>query len=118
MAIGAMHARPRGPRAPTLHRLVIAVLATAALATFAGAARADNPALERPSVVSPYRFNPPPQPVSPLEDQKAQQYKYQLQKQIFDFDRSSKPITPLQDEQLRGARGELNRMDQILLPPK
>jgi hypothetical protein len=100
-------------------RLLQALVIGAALASvLAGtAARADNPALQRPSVISPDRFNPPSQPMSPLEDQKAQQYKYQLQKQIFDYDRSPTPLTPLQDEQLRGARGELDRMNQTLLPP-
>jgi hypothetical protein len=102
-------------RAKALAWLTAGVLA--ALLAGASGAHADNPALQRPSVVSPYRFAPPDTPVSPLEQQKAQQYRFQLQKQIFDYDRSGTPLSPLQDEQLRGTRRDLDRMNQILLPP-
>jgi hypothetical protein len=114
-AIEAIPATGTRRRAMAFGWLAAGVLA-ALLAGSAGA-RADNPALQRPSVVSPYRFAPPDTPASPLEDQKAQQYRFQLQKQIFDYDRSSKPLTPLQDQRLRDARGDLDRMNQILLPP-
>ncbi len=113
---------PRRGSLPCLqprNRLLRAV--AAALMTLAAPALgADGPApqgLARPSVTAPFRFAPPaPHPASPVEDQKAQQYRSQLQQEIFDLDRSGKLLGALQDEELRRARGELDRMNQTLLP--
>lgn len=116
MAIEAIARSSHPQRTTALRRIALA--AAAGLLLAATAARADNPALQGPSVLAPYRFNPPTQPVSPLEEQKAQQYRFQLQRQIFDYDRSGGPLTPLQDQQLRDSRRELDRMNQILLPPR
>jgi hypothetical protein len=116
-AIEATHGVRRGPGSATLGWIGLAALAAALAATPVGA-RAGGPLQQQPSAVSPYRFAPPDQPLSPLEEQKAQQYQGQLQQQIFNYDRTGKTLTPLQNQQLQGARGELFRMNQFLLPPK
>ncbi|MBX6322311.1 MAG: hypothetical protein IRY94_10815 [Rhodospirillaceae bacterium] len=120
-AIETISARCRRglPPCPKFARRIVAgaVVAAALLAGLSG--RADEPptpGLDRPSVVAPFRFSPAPPPGSPLEDQKAQQYRNQLQQRVFDLDRSDGRLGPLQDEELRRARGELDRMNQILLP--
>jgi hypothetical protein len=93
---------------------VALLLMPAATAGAASAASPIGPAA--PSVTAPYRFNPPPQPLTPLEQQKALQYRSQLQERVFDFDRAPDPLRAMQEDELRRARREVDRMNQMLLP--
>lgn len=75
----------------------------------------DN-ALDRPSVVAPYRYVPPPAALSPLDRLNAQSYRRRLEGQVLD----------LQEQQIQGApdplvrrrlletQSELDRIDDLL----
>ena len=71
-----------------------------------------------PNVLAPYRFNPAPQNLSPIEQQRAQSYRSQLQGQLNSLERqrSQDRLSPHDQQLLMDTRGELDRMDRVLEP--
>jgi hypothetical protein len=89
-------------------------LCLAALAAPALPAAAADSTSAIPSVVAPYRFEPAPGTLTPLEQEKAERYKTQLQERVFDFERDQPRLDILEDEELRRLRGELDRMHRVI----
>jgi hypothetical protein len=67
-----------------------------------------------PSAVAPYRLRPDPEATTPLEQEKLQLYKSQLQERVFDFERQQPRLDILEDEELRRARREIELMNRII----
>jgi hypothetical protein len=69
-----------------------------------------------PNVATPYRFAPAPSPLSPLDQQKALDYRAQLQDQqrTLDAQGSQGQLNPAQRELQLDTRSELNRVDRML----
>jgi hypothetical protein len=70
------------------------------------------------NVVTPYRFSPPPRPLAPADEQKALNYRAQLQSQQRDLERlqSQGRLSPSERQQLLGTQIEINRMNGVLHP--
>lgn len=72
-------------------------------------------AIQRPSVVAPYRYNPPPAALSPLDEQRARTYRNQLQGQVLDLQRQQAD-DPVAGRHLLETQSELDRMNDLLTP--
>lgn len=96
---------------PLPHIALAGLLILSALPPRATAAQATD---AFPSVVAPYRFDPAPDTLTPLEEEKAERYKMQLQERVFDFERDQPRLDILEDEELRRMRGELDRMNRLI----
>lgn len=89
----------------------VLLLAIASPALPAAAAEASD---AFPGVIAPYRFEPAPGTLTPLEEEKAQRYRTQLQERVFDFERDQPRLDILEDEELRRMQGELERMNRVI----
>jgi hypothetical protein len=87
------------------------LLALAPLMLLAAAARADEP-----NVIAPYRYAPPPETLSPLEDEKASAYRMILQNQLRNLDQAEAfgKLEHRDRRQLLDTRRELGRIDLLL----
>jgi hypothetical protein len=75
-----------------------------------GAAQATDP-----NVLAPYRFQPPPQSLSPLEQQKALVYRNQIQNQLRQLEQQRQPAMGARDPLLLPqTRSELDRMNGLV----
>lgn len=89
--------------------LLLALLAIGATAAEAG---------DR-NVLAPYRFEPAPQALSPIEQQRALDYRNQVQSQLRELEqerRGGVPRSPRAERRLMDTRGELGRINRILEP--
>lgn len=70
------------------------------------------------NVLAPYRFEPPPRTLSPVEQQRALDYRNQVQSQLRQLERQRArgPFDPRQEQRLMETRGEFDRMKRILEP--
>jgi hypothetical protein len=68
------------------------------------------------SVIAPYRFNPPPDPMTPLEQQKAQAYRFELQQHLESAQRRSMlgPPDPMQQRDIQNLQIERDRINGVL----
>lgn len=90
-------------------------------AALAGLGLAPHPALSQatdPSALAPYRFQPPPTQLSPLEQQKALMYRSQLQNQLRQLEQQRALGGPRAVDQhlLLDTRRELGRMNGLVRP--
>lgn len=89
------------------------------LALLAGSATAQA---TEPSVLAPYRFQPAPPSLSSAEQQRALDYRNQVQNQLrrLELQRSNGPLEPRAQRRLLESRGELggelNRMERVIGP--
>lgn len=80
------------------------------LTLLAGAAHATEP-----NVLAPYRFQPAPQSLSPLEQQKALVYRSQIQNQLRQLEQQRQPGPGARDPLLLPqTRSELDRMNGLI----
>jgi len=70
------------------------------------------------NVITPYRFSPGPKNVSPADEQKALNYRAQLQGQERDLEQlhSDRSHNPFQRQMLKDTQSELNRINGVLHP--
>lgn len=64
--------------------------------------------------LAPYRFNPPPNELSPSQEGVAEAYRSRLRSGLSPLERQQLDDTPRGREVLRDRRRELNRMEQLL----
>lgn len=93
--------------------LLAAALAGFGLGTHPAGAQATDP-----SALAPYRFQPPPAQLSPLEQQKALMYRSQLQNQLRQLEQQRALGGPRAVDQhlLLDTRRELGRMNGVVRP--
>lgn len=89
-------------------------IAFALLAAAASSPAASAATKAFPSAVASYRLPPAANAPSPLEQEKLHMFRSQLQERVFDFERDRPGLDVLEDEELRRARGELERMNRII----
>ena len=70
------------------------------------------------NVITPYRFTPAPKTMSPADEQKALNYRAQLQGQERDLEQlhSDRSRNPFQRQMLNDTQNELNRVNGVLHP--
>lgn len=70
-------------------------------------------------VIAPFRFTGPVKELTPVERQRALIYQNELetQRRGLDLDDQRGRLDPLDRRQLLDTRGELGRMNKILIPP-
>ncbi|WP_119459912.1 hypothetical protein [Rhodospirillaceae bacterium SYSU D60014] len=64
--------------------------------------------------LAPYRFNPPPETLSPAEEGAAQAYQSRLESRLNRLERQQFGADALEREQLRDTRRELGRVERLL----
>ena len=71
-----------------------------------------------PNALAPYRFQPPPEMLSPLEQQKALTYRSQIQSQLRQLEqqRAIRGPSSVDPRLLLDTRRELGRMNRVLQP--
>lgn len=84
----------------------------AATLAWSGGASATEPLDGRG--LAPYRFNPPPDELSPSQEGVAEAYRSRLRSGLSPLERQRLHDTPRGREVLRDRRGELNRMERLL----
>lgn len=69
-----------------------------------------------PNILAPYRYQPAPQQLTPLEQQKAFIYRSQVQNQLrsLQSDDSKGQLDSFDQRLLLNTRGELQRMNSVL----
>ena len=68
-----------------------------------------------PNALAPYRFQPPPQSLSPIEQQKALVYRSQIQNQLRQLEQQRQPPKGARDPLLLPqTRSELDRMNGVV----
>jgi hypothetical protein len=85
-----------------------------ALLLLAAPAHADDP-----DVLAPFRFTGPVKELTPVEQQRARAYRSELQNQQRELDQDdmSGRLDPVERRLLLDTRGELGRMNKVLVPP-
>src|SRR5215471_19353520 len=78
----------------------------------------DSDLILTPNVLAPDRFDPPPQHPSPVDQQRALEYRTQVQRQLKDLqhDQDLGRLGPLGQRRLLDTRTESGRMDQVTGP--
>ena len=94
-------------------RFTLVLAALLGLACF-GPAHADPQSDFDRGGLAPYRFNPPPQTLSPAEEGIAEAYRSRLREQRMELERREFDASPLEREQLRDTTRELGRMERLL----
>jgi len=96
-----------------MRAIVATVTVVFGFAMYAGA-RAEDP-----DVLAPYRFNPAPKEMTPLDRQRAEAYRQQVQKQLKDLelDEARGLLRPADRRDLLDTRTEANRMNRVTSPP-
>ena len=91
-------------------RLPLAMLLAVAVLALSAAARAEDP-----DILAPYRFNPAPKEMTPLDKQRALDYRQQVQTQLKDLERKEARgrLSPLARRDLLDTRSEAERMDRV-----
>jgi hypothetical protein len=71
-----------------------------------------------PDVIAPYRFRGPAKELTPVDRQRALAYQNDLERQLKDLDQDAQRgrLGPVDRRLLLDTRGELGRMNTILLP--
>ena len=72
-----------------------------------------------PNVLAPYRFEPAPQTLSPVEQQRALDYRNQVQSQLRELEQERRGgvlRSPRAERRLMDTRSELGRINRILEP--
>ena len=74
---------------------------------------------EDPDVLAPFRFTGPAKELTPVEQQRARAYRSELQNQLRDLDQDDMRgrLDPVERRRLLDTRGELGRMNKVLVPP-
>jgi hypothetical protein len=91
-------------------RPISMILALMLLLSSGAAAQATDP-----NVLAPYRFQPAPQTLSPLEQQKALVYRNQVQNQLRQLEQQRQPPKGARDPLLLPqTRSELDRMNGLI----
>jgi hypothetical protein len=98
-------------------RATILALALAAVALGA-TAQAAVAQVTDPNALAPYRFQPPPATLSPLEQQKALNYRSQVQSQLRQLEqrRTLSGPSSIDPRALMDTRRELDRMNGVVQP--
>lgn len=93
--------------------MIRASLIALALLLLAAPAQAEDP-----DVIAPFRFTDPAKELTPVERQRAVDYRNQLQNQLRELDRDEarSRLGPLDRRRLLDSRGELGRIDGVLAP--
>jgi hypothetical protein len=96
-------------------RATILALAAVALGAAVQAALAQ---VTDPNALAPYRFQPPPATLSPLEQQKALNYRSQVQSQLRQLEqrRTLSGPSSIDPRALMDTRRELDRMNGVVQP--
>lgn len=73
---------------------------------------------EDPDVLAPFRFTGPPKELTPAEQQRAFDYRSQLENQLRELDQNELRgrLDPVERRRLLDTRGELGRMNGVLTP--
>lgn len=72
-----------------------------------------------PSVLAPFRFQPAPESLSPIEQQRALSYRSQVQGQLRQLEQhriTKAPLRAREAQQLQDTRGELQRLNGLVAP--
>lgn len=95
-------------------RTIGASLIGLALLLSAAAAQADDP-----DVLAPFRYRGPAKELTPVEKQRALTYRNELdhQERGLEQDELRGRLDPLDRRRLLDTRGELGRMNNVLVPP-
>jgi len=91
-------------------RLLFAMLMAVAILAVSVGARAGDP-----DILAPYRFNPAPKEMTPLDKERALDYRMQVQRQLKEQERDDAlgRLGPLGRRDLLDTRSEAERMDRI-----
>lgn len=110
----AVAAAPVDPHFKMMDRLAIMGLFLAILCATPAAAAGE------PSVLAPYRFQPPDVPLTTLEGDRALTYRNQLRGQLkeLDLDEAQGRLDGFDRRRLLDTRHELQRMDGVVQQPR
>ena len=74
---------------------------------------------EDPDILAPFRFTGPAKELSPVERQRALTYRSEVDRQQRDLEQDELRgrLDPLDRRRLLDTRGELGRMNNVLVPP-